>query len=123
MKKMKIAAICKVINRYAVIHICLCLFFLSCWISQYIAVSKMDAFSRQFLIMNDKTLRCMTLIDLVSSHTWGLILYFLLVFAMVLFLQTRRRTQWICWLTATILCIPLMFYLDACAYISGKFIY
>jgi hypothetical protein len=65
---MKIVAICKVINRYAAIHICLCLFFASCWINQYIALFRMDAFSRQFLIMNDKTLKSMILIDLVSSN-------------------------------------------------------
>ena len=109
------------ISRYAFIHMCLAVFFAFCWFAHCLAILKMEAFGRQFIVMNDSTMRAMTLIDWVAANSWLAIAYVCLVFASVAFLQVRGHPRWTCWIVALIYCIPCAMYWMPCAYIAGKF--
>lgn len=118
---MKVVTILRAINTHAAIYVCLAAFFAACWFFHYVAFIRMEACNRQFYVMNDETIRSMTLIDFVATNDWLFVVYPPLVVTTIVFLQLRRQPPWIWWLAAVVLCIPCCVYWTHCAYISLKF--
>jgi hypothetical protein len=120
-KCMKIGTILSTINKHAAIYICLGVFFALSRFAHNMALMRMESCKRQFLLMNDETTHSMSMIDFVAATYWLAIVYSFLILAAVVFLQILWRPRWIYWLTAIILCIPLVVYLGTCSYIIFKF--
>jgi hypothetical protein len=118
---MKIGTILKAINRNAAIYVCLAVFFALCWFFHQMAFLRMEGSHRQFIVMNDRTLHAMALIDWVAANLWLAIAYIVLVVAAVIFAQVRGHPAWTYWLTAVILSIPYVLYCGKCVYIMLKF--
>lgn len=118
---MKIGTILKAIYWNAGIYVCLAVFFALCWAFHHLAFLRMECSHRQFLLMNDETLRAMALIDWVAVNSWIAIAYVVLVVAVVVFAQIRGHPAWTYWLTTVILCIPCVLYCGKCMYITLKF--
>ena len=116
----KIGTLFRAINRHAAIYVCLAAFFGLGWIIHYLAFLKMEICNRQFVVMNDKTLRAMALIDWVSAHSRLAIVYVFSVVASIAFLQIRGRPPWAYWLAAVLFCLPCVVYCTTCAYIANK---
>jgi len=113
--------ILKAINKHGAIHACLSAFFAICWLAHRVALLRMEGSHRQFLVMNDRTVYAMGLIDCVAANRWAAVAYAALIVSAVAFAQFRRHPAWSSWLTALILCIPCALYCWKCLYIALKF--
>ena len=106
-------------RKQAVIHVCLGLLFASCWLIHHLASLRMEAVRRDFVLLSNRAIRAMSVLDFVAARGWLAIAYVALVFAAVGFLQVRGRPPWTHWLAALLFCIPCMLYWAACAYVAG----
>ena len=110
------------VNRHGVIYVCLALFAAVCVGAHVAAAFRVDACEGRFLLMNERTIRGMALIEFMRQNLWFPLLYGLLAVAGVLYLQIRGYPRWVPWLYAAILCLPCCWYLSVTAYIGGKVI-
>ena len=117
---MKVKTVLIAINRHAAIYVCLALFFALCWLIHHLALLRMEMCNRQFLLMNDRTVRAMAVIDLIAANSWWAIAYIVLVVAAVAFLQIRGYQPWTYWAIAMFFCLPCIVYWWPCIYIGGK---
>jgi len=117
---MKVGTTLRAISRRAPVHACWALCFAFSWWIHCLAFVKMERCNRQFFSMDDRTLRTMALLDLVTTNYWAAIAYAFLAVAAVAFLQLRGRPPWTHWLAALIFCMPCIVYWTACGYILGK---
>jgi hypothetical protein len=116
----KTGTIRRAINRYADVYLWLAAFFAFCLFAHRVARLIMEARDRQFALMDDKTLRTMTLIDRVGDHSWLAIAYVVLVVGCVAFLQVRGRPAWTYGASAVLFGLPCILYGGACVHIMMK---
>lgn len=109
--------------RYASIYIWLAFFAGICFALHFFAVFRMDLCNGQFMLMNWRTVRNLTLIGFIRSHAWFPCVYALFTLGGVLFMQLRKYPEWAWWLWSAVLCAPFGFYCTVCLYIGGKFIW
>ncbi len=109
------------INRHAAIHVCMAALFALCLLMHYLALTRMEACNRAFLVMNDETERSMALVDLVAANAWLAIACAFLIVGAVLFLQIRGRVRWFYRLIAVGFCLVCLAYCYVCAHLAIKF--
>ena len=107
--------------KHAAIYVCLAVFFAFCWFAHYLAFLKMEGWQRQFVVMNERALHVMALMDWIAANSWLAIAYVVLVVAAVAFAQVRGHPTWSCWLTALMLCMPCILYGAKCVCIFFEF--
>ena len=98
-------------------------FFLLGFLTHQMAVAKMQLVDRQFLVMNEKTVHNMALIDFISQNLGFVVLYFGCFVAALFYLGMRKCPRWSVWGTGIIFALPCLVYLRVCGYITNKFIF
>lgn len=109
------------IFRCACVHVGMAAWFAASWFLHSLAWLRMEGTGRQFLHMDDRTLKAMALIDWVQANAGLAIGYAALAFVSIAFLQVRGRPAWTWWLTAAVYAIPCMLYWVPCARVAVKF--
>ena len=82
----------------------------------------MDLASRRFAIMDDRTVREMSVIDFIHGHLWIVVAYVVVFLACLLWLEFRASPRWAVWVTFVVLASPVLAYARACLHIGNKFI-
>ena len=111
------------INHNFFVHFCLLVFLGLCVLCHLSATFKIDMSGGHFTLMNERTVKSLALIQFIGTNLWFPVLYGLVTFGGVFYLQVRGHPRWAYWLYAAVLCLPFWFYMSACAYIGGKFIF
>jgi uncharacterized membrane protein YecN with MAPEG domain len=83
---------------------------------------RMDMASRQFAIMDDRTVREMSVIDFIHGNLWIVAAYIAVFLACLLWLEFRAAPRWAVWATFIVLALPVLAYTRACLHIGNKFI-
>ena len=119
---MQIPAALKWINRHSAPSVLLLLILGASTFAHVLAHVRMDAASRQFAIMDDRTIGQMRIIDFVHAHCWVVIAYAVVFLASLLWLELRDAPRWSIWVTFAVLALPFLAYAEACLRIGNKFI-
>jgi len=96
-------------------------FFLALTALHHVALHK-AALSNMFMLMTDRTIRNIALIEHVDSNRHLAFGYFAFCTLTLLFMASRRHPLWATWATLIALAAPWILYLDACLYIFVKLI-
>jgi hypothetical protein len=83
---------------------------------------RMDMASRQFALMDDRTVRKLSVIDFVHSHFWIAAAYGAVFLACLIWLEFRAAPRWAVWATFIMLALPSLAYARTCLHIGNKFI-
>jgi len=83
---------------------------------------RMEIASRQFVIMDERTAREMSIIDFIHDHLWIVAAYAVVSFTSLIWLECRTSPRWAVWVTFLVLAIPLLAYGGACLHIGNKLI-
>jgi hypothetical protein len=119
---MRISDALKWFNRHGATSVSFIVLFGACAWFDFIARIRMDLANRQFVIMDNRTLRELRVIDLVREHHWLAITYFAVFFIGLLWLEFRAAPRWAVWIIFILFALPALFYAQACMHISNKFI-
>jgi hypothetical protein len=119
---MQILAALKWINRHSASSVLLLLLLSASTFAHVLARVRMDMASRQFAIMDDRTIRQMGLIDFMHAHYWVAIAYAAVYLGSLLWLEIRGAPRWAVWVTFGLLALPCLVYAGACLRIGNKFI-
>ncbi len=119
---MQIPATLKWINRHSASSVLLLLLLGASAFAHVLAHVRMEVASRQFAIMDDRTIRQMGVIDFMHAHYWIAIAYGTVFFATLLWLEFRSAPRWAVWVAFCLLAMPCIIYAGACLHIGNKFI-
>ena len=84
---------------------------------------RMDMANRQFVLMDDRAVREMTIIDFIHGHLWILAPYAAVFFGCLLWLEFRSAPRWSVWVSFIIFTLPFLAYARACLHISNKLMF
>ncbi len=90
--------------------------------SHWYARLRMEMASRHFAIMDDRTVREMSVIDFIHGHLWIVVAYAAVFVACLIWLEFRAAPRWAVWATFIALALPLFVYDRACLHVGSKFI-
>ncbi len=119
---MRLPDILKRINRHGGSVASLVVLFGMIAFTHWSARLRMDMASRQFAIMDDRTVREMSVIDFIHGHLWIVVAYAAVFLACLLWLEFRAAPRWTVWVTFILLALPSLAYAWACLHIGNKFI-
>jgi hypothetical protein len=83
---------------------------------------RMDMADRQFVLMDDSTVRDMRVIDFLNDRPWIVFAYITLSLACFLWLKLRDTPRSTVWATFIVLALPVLIYGSACLHIGNKVI-
>ena len=82
---------------------------------------RMNMAGRQFALMDDRTMRELSVIDFVHSHWWIVAACGVVFLTCLIWLEFRAAPRWAVWATFIMLALPLLAYAWACLHIGNKF--
>jgi hypothetical protein len=94
----------------------------ACAFADFMARLRMDMFSRQFAIMDERKIRDMTVIDFIHGQYWVVIAYVAVFLACLLWLEIRAASRWTVCVAFIVLALPALAYGRACLHIGSKVI-
>jgi len=109
-------------GRFAGVYVCLALIFLLTCFTHFVAQMKLEL-AGQFILINERTLKAMALVQWVAAHPGLALAYVMLACGSIAFLQARGRPRWSWWCTALLYCIPCVIYWVPCGYVAGKLLH
>jgi hypothetical protein len=83
---------------------------------------RLDMANGQFAIMDDRTVREISVIDFMHGHWWIVAAYGVLFLACLIWLEFRTASRWAVWATFIMLALPLLAYARACLHIGTKIV-
>ena len=119
---MSISKALKWFNRHGLSSFSLALLLGACAFADFMARLRMDIFSRQFAIMDERTIRDMTVIDFIHAQYWVVIAYAAVFLACLLWLEFRAASRWTVCVAFILLALPALAYGRACSHIANKLI-
>jgi hypothetical protein len=119
---MRVSEILKQINRHGGSVASLFVLFGVVTFTHWSARLRMDMTSRQFAIMDARTVREIGVIDSVNGHFWIVAAYAAVFLACLVWLEFRAAPRWVVWATFILLALPPLAYARACLHIGTKFI-
>src|SRR6266516_4864827 len=119
---MQIPAALKWINRHSAPSVLLLLILGASTFAHVLAHVRMDAASRQFAIMDDRTIGQMRVIDFMNAHRSAAITYAAVFLVSLLWLELRDAARWVVWVTFVLLALPCVTYAWACLCVGNKVI-
>lgn len=109
------------LNRHGAALIAMALLVLACVALHNIASIKVGL-SHMFALMDLRTAREVELIKYVNSHLWLPAFYIIAFASCLIWLEIRNAPRWAVWVTFSLLALPCLGYLRACAHIGNKII-
>ena len=119
---MSISKALKWFNRHGLSSFSLALLLGAAAAAHFMARLRMDMSSRQFAIMDERTIRDMTVIDFIHAQYWVVIAYAAVFLACLLWLEFRAASRWTVCVAFILLALPALAYGRACSHIANKLI-